>query len=242
MDELGRETSIEDYAAVGDCRTLALVSRFGAIDWCCLPDFPSPSVFAALLDREHGGRFALTPRSIANAVQRYLPRTNVVRTRIECTGGVLQLTDFMAMPDDPRATGDQQQLVRIVECVQGVVEVDVRFAPRPDYARSAPQIRPDGDRCWTCRLPSGRLTLRTSFALAGDDQALDGSLTLREGELHAAVLVASSGGPTSGSRSPAQRSTSWRPPSGGGSAGATAAPTTVTTPTRCCAARWRSSC
>lgn len=198
MDELGRETSIEDYAAIGDCRTMALVSRFGSIDWCCLPDFPSPSVFAALLDRERGGRFTLTPRAIANAAQSYLPRTNVVRARIECQGGVLQLTDFMAMPDDPRAAGTPQQLVRIAECVQGAVELDVRFTPRPDYARGTPRLRAEDDRRWTCPLPSGRLDLHTSFALAADDASLAGCLTLHEGEVHAAVLAASAGSAPSG--------------------------------------------
>src|SRR5690349_3023781 len=112
MDDLGREPSIGDYAAIGDCRTLALVSRFGSIDWCCMPDFPSPSLFGALLDRERGGQFAMTPRSIVNATQHYLPRTNVVRTRIECSEGVLELTDFMAMAADAATVGPQQ-LVRI---------------------------------------------------------------------------------------------------------------------------------
>jgi GH15 family glucan-1,4-alpha-glucosidase len=97
------DPSIEDYAVIGNCRTLALVSRFGSIDWLCLPDFSSASYFAALLDREHGGRFALTPRRVQRVEQAYVPGSNVLRTVFHCAEGVLELTDFMAMKESPSA-------------------------------------------------------------------------------------------------------------------------------------------
>ena len=46
-----------NYGVVGNCRTAALISEKGSIDWLCFPDFDSPSIFASLLDRERGGSF-----------------------------------------------------------------------------------------------------------------------------------------------------------------------------------------
>jgi GH15 family glucan-1,4-alpha-glucosidase len=74
------DPEIGDYAIIGDGRTAALVSRTGSIDWLCLPHFSGPSIFAALLDRERGGRFSITPSQEFRASRRYQPATPVVET------------------------------------------------------------------------------------------------------------------------------------------------------------------
>ena len=72
---------IEDYGVVGDLRTVALVGLNGSIDFFCCPDFDSPSVFAALLDDEKGGRFQIAPvLDDARHRQIYLPETNILLT------------------------------------------------------------------------------------------------------------------------------------------------------------------
>lgn len=130
--------NIHDYGIVGNLQSVALVGLDGSIDWMCLPYLDSPSVFGALLDDHKGGRFAITPTYHWDSHAKYIPQTNVLTTRFRTGGGTLLLTDFMPILfyGEEQVVEGEQELYRLIEVEQGVVDVRVFFQPRFDYART----------------------------------------------------------------------------------------------------------
>ncbi|MGK7312919.1 MAG: glycoside hydrolase family 15 protein [Candidatus Longimicrobiales bacterium M2_2A_002] len=134
------QPAIGDYAVIGDCRTAALVSRGGSIDWFCVPRFDGASVFGALLDPA-AGRFSISPRAVVESSRRYMPDTNVLETTFRCEGGTMRLIDTMTVPrhpEDSHGLYPDHEILRRVECVAGEVEVEVVCDPRFDYGRRVP--------------------------------------------------------------------------------------------------------
>ena len=124
---------IAEHGVIGDLRTVALVGTDGTIDWFCLPRFDSPSVFAAILDKDKGGYFRIAPSRMGfTPKQLYFPDTNVLITRFLTPEGVGEVQDFM-----PVAGGRHgQRLIRRVLAVRGELHFRVEVEPRFDYARA----------------------------------------------------------------------------------------------------------
>lgn len=134
----GLYPDIRDYGIIGNSQTAALISSAGSIDWLCLPSLDSPSVFAALLDADRGGFFQVTAVDAWDSSAAYLPETNILTTRFRTPTGQMSLTDFMPIAADGplKQEVDNQRIYRHIEVTTGEVEVQVRFAPRFDYART----------------------------------------------------------------------------------------------------------
>jgi GH15 family glucan-1,4-alpha-glucosidase len=127
---------IEDYALIGDCRTAALVSNTGSIDWLCLPHFHSPSFFNRLLDHVHGGYFAIAPVEPCTVRRSYQDSTAVLVTEFQTDTGIVRLPDCMPVAAEetkPRRLMPFRAVLRYVEGMQGTVELNVVFKPRPDH-------------------------------------------------------------------------------------------------------------
>jgi GH15 family glucan-1,4-alpha-glucosidase len=188
---------IQDYAAVGDGRSVALVSRGGSLDWLCWPRFDSPSLFAGLLDPEVGGSWVIAPTQPSRAERCYIGGTNVLQTRFETADGVATLTDFMpaASEEDKRRLWPEHELLRRVECERGEVEVEVRFDPRPDYGRARVTLRDAGPLGIRLERGSTLLTLRGDTKLAPVAGGMTGRVRLRAGESVAFSLTYALEGP-----------------------------------------------
>ncbi len=147
-------TAIRDYAIIGNCETAALIGPHGEIDWLCLPAFDSGSVFAALLDREHGGRFTFCPIEPFRVERRYQPDSAILETRFISDQGEVRLTDFFVIARsrqsrfyDFTSLHPTRKMVRLVEASPGAsVAMRLKLASRPSYARQRAlwQKRSDG--------------------------------------------------------------------------------------------------
>jgi len=126
-----------NYGVIGNCKSAALISDRGSIDWCCLPDFDSSSVFAKLLDEKKGGFFAVAPDDGYETTQQYLRRTNILITTFRRGSDAFELIDFMPRyKTDSGAYHCPPDIIRYIRHLSGKPHVRIVYDPRPAYARN----------------------------------------------------------------------------------------------------------
>lgn len=179
---------IESYGVIGDLSSIALIGLDGSIDFFCFPEFDSPSVFAALLDDKKGGRFRLGPEfKEARKSQLYVPDTNVLITRFMSHEGILEVIDFMPVPDEWR----ESRIVRIIRAVRGNVMVEMECQPAFDYGRAPHKavINGGGKEALFDAGDKGGLRLQATVPMECREGSARATFTLKNGETAAMLLT-----------------------------------------------------
>jgi alpha,alpha-trehalase len=175
---------IGDYALLSDCRSAALVSRDGSVDWLCFPRFDGPSVFCRLLDPA-GGRFSIRPAGEFQASRRYADQTMVLETTFTTPGGTAVLTDALALGPNERGhrlgAGSPGMLLRRLACTSGEIEAEVSYAPRPEYGLIHPILVPVPGGL-AARGGADRLLLSTSATFSVDGATATARIRLAAGQ------------------------------------------------------------
>jgi len=176
---------ISDYGVIGDMHSAALVSTGGSIDWLCFPRFDSPSVFAAILDDQRGGRFAIRPVGEYRSTQAYRPETNILLTTFHTDSGQATLTDFMPLAED--VTQSEHEVIRLARCEAGEVTLECLFQPRLGYAGAATRLTVE-PRGAVATGDGAKLSLASPLPLQLQDDEARATFPLRSGETAAFVL------------------------------------------------------
>ncbi|MFC1919713.1 glycoside hydrolase family 15 protein [Chloroflexota bacterium] len=195
--EKNQYKSISDYGITGNMISAALVAKDGSIDWCCLPRFDSPSVFAAILDEENGGRFQISPKGAYESSQAYLPETNILKTTFKTETGTATLTDFMpCYHGTRRGLSSFLQIHRLVQSDEGRASMEVVFQPKLDYARGETSLKASN---YGVEASKGKeavtLSSNASFKIC-DDSAIS-HFTVEQGQKAEFVLRYGAGKPLS---------------------------------------------
>ncbi len=168
---------IEDYAVIGNCETMALVGRDGAIDWLCLPRFDSAACFTALLGDESHGRWRIAPADeVIKTTRRYRDGTLILETTFETATGAAVLIDCMT-----RRNGGSE-LLRRVRGLRGKLVMAADLVVRFDYGAAVPWVsRAEDDRMQFVVGPD-RLMLQSNATLESHDMRTQASFEVSAGQ------------------------------------------------------------
>jgi GH15 family glucan-1,4-alpha-glucosidase len=135
-----------NYGIIGNCKSAALVSGKGSIDWCCLPIFDSASVFAKILDDEKGGSLSFEVTVDYKIYQEYLWQTNILSTTFDNGDNSFQVIDFMPRyPHQDSSFYTPPDIIRFMRLIKGRPEFKVVYDPKLKYALGTTNTKNEGE-------------------------------------------------------------------------------------------------
>jgi len=130
-----------DYGVIGNCRTAALISRTGSIDWCCIPEFNSSSIFAKILDEEKGGSFEIIVDDSYKITQEYHKNTNILSTKFSNGTDRFKVIDFMPRYKQKSGVYMPPDIIRYIKYISGKPKVKILYNPKLEYAATNTEIQ-----------------------------------------------------------------------------------------------------
>lgn len=126
-----------NYGVVGNCRSAALISETGSIEWFSFPDFDSPSIFSKILDPVKGGEFSFVVSDAYTISQRYIDNTNILCTRFISNEGSFEVLDFMPRYKLGETTHYlAPEIYRYIRIISGKPSFRINYNPQMNYAGS----------------------------------------------------------------------------------------------------------
>ena len=135
LNKLPPPTDNLNYGIIGNCKSSALINEDSSIEWCCLPQFDSPSVFGKILDQKKGGSFKILCDNSYSITQKYLDNTCILMTKFDNGSDVFELLDYM--PRFQKENGvyyAPPEICRILKLVKGNPKLKVLYDPRLVYS------------------------------------------------------------------------------------------------------------
>ena len=135
-----------NYAIIGNCKSAALISDKGSIDWCCLPDFNASSIFAKILDEQKGGSFEIIVSEDYSIKQSYIRTTNIVSTIFDNGTDAFELIDFMPRyHTEDSGYYNPPEIIRFFNPMKGKPVFKLKYNPKLEYARHKTDIEVDDE-------------------------------------------------------------------------------------------------
>jgi GH15 family glucan-1,4-alpha-glucosidase len=153
----------------------------GSVDWLCLPRFDSGACFAALLGTPDNGRWRIAPvGGTGSSRHHYRGDSLVLETVFRTDSGQVRVTDCMPVPWD--RTDDGGRLVRVVDGVQGSVDLRSSLRVRFDYGQVTPWIHERDEDLLAAAGPDCLLIGGDVRHHTGDTPELVADFTVRQGQ------------------------------------------------------------